>query len=84
MQDTATRMRHLSWIMQHQMGDQSLERDPAHEAEYGKSIRVTRTWNRDDENEWGEAVLWIQDQFKRLRLILEEHERGLNETHGSE
>ncbi len=66
------RMLRVSRIMLDEMVDQSLSADLAKESEKGRSIKIQRSWSQDNEDEWLEACHWIQDQYERLLLILEE------------
>ena len=68
--DRTIRMRQISQIMRDQMPDQMISDDLMAESEHGRTARVERPWTRDDEDEWGEACRWIQDQCERLRAIL--------------
>lgn len=72
--DRDARMRQISRIMRDQMPDQVISDDLMAESEHGRTARVERPWTRDDEDEWGEACLWIQDQCERLRTILAGYE----------
>ncbi len=64
------RMRRLSHLIHREMADQWLSDDLESQSSDGRSLRVQREWNRDDEGEWAEACQWLQDQYERLRLIL--------------
>ncbi len=64
------RMRQFSWDIQEQLPDQRLSEDVLDAAKAGRSIRVERSWTRDNRDDWAEVAQWIEDQFERLRSIL--------------
>lgn len=72
---SAARMRRFSRTMRNQMADQTLSGDIDSESERGRTVRVERSWTRDNEDEWGEACQWLRDQYERLRLILTDSDR---------
>ena len=66
------RMHQLSWVIHNQMGDQNPTGDVIQESKNQKTVRVVRSWTREDKDEWDDACWWIWAQYKRLRLILED------------
>ena len=70
--ERAARMRHYSRIIREQMGDQEIGDDLEKESEEGRTVRVQRSWTRDDEDGWPEAAQWIIEQHDRLRAIVEQ------------
>ena len=64
-------MRHYSRMIREQMGDQEIGDDLEKESEEGRTVRVQRSWTRDDEDGWPEAAQWIIEQHNRLRAIVE-------------
>ena len=68
------RMRGLSLMIQHQMGDQVLGDESEKSSEAGSTITVEREWVREDEEEWPEVAQWMKDQQVRLEAILTEFE----------
>lgn len=83
--DRAPRLQMFSYMILARMSDQDLggpdwsikEKDQqyigkfiANEADKGRSIKIRLAWDRDDENEWSEAALWVKEQFDRLREII--------------
>ena len=53
------------------MGDQVFDGDDDSRSRKGRSISVSRAWDRDDESGWLEAAWWIKDQSDRLQAIAE-------------
>ena len=70
--ERAARMRHYSRMIREQMGDQEIGDDLEKESEEGRTVRVQRSWTRDDEDGWPEAAQWIIEQHDRLRAIVEQ------------
>ena len=68
--ERAARMRHYSWTIPEQMGDQELGANLEKNSEDGTTVTVQRGWARDDQDEWPEAARWIIEQHERLRAIL--------------
>ena len=68
--ERAARMRHYSWTIREQMGDQELGANLEKNSEDGTTVTVQRGWARDDQDEWPEAARWIIEQHERLRAIL--------------
>ena len=66
----AARMRHYSWMIREQMGDQELEANAEKNSADGRTVSVQRRWTRDDEDEWPGAARWIKEQHDRLCAIL--------------
>ena len=69
--ERAARMLHYSRMIREQMGDQEIGDDLEKESEEGRTVRVQRSWTRDDEDGWPEAAQWIIEQHDRLRAIVE-------------
>ena len=64
------RMRHYSWMIREQMGDQELEANLEKNNANGRTVSVQRRWTRDDDDEWPGAARWIKEQHDTLRAIL--------------
>ena len=67
----AQRMLQYSRTIRQSMYDQELDRNEVSESEKGRSVSVRRAWDRDDQEAWPEAALWIKDQADRLQAIAE-------------
>ena len=67
----AQRMLQYSRTIRQSMYDQELDRNEVSESENGRSVSVRRAWDRDDQEAWPEAALWIKDQADRLQAIAE-------------
>ncbi len=67
----AQRMLQYSRTIRESMYDQELEGNEASESEDGRSLSVSRAWDRDDQDAWPEAAVWIKDQADRLLAIVE-------------
>ncbi len=65
----AQRMLHYSRTIRTFMSDQQLDGSQLSESKKGRSVSIRRPWDRDDQNAWPEAFLWIQDQTDRLQAI---------------
>ncbi|MCQ3805488.1 MAG: DUF262 domain-containing protein [bacterium] len=65
----AQRMVQYSRTIRESMADQELDGNEVSESENGRSVSVLRTWDRDDQEAWPEAALWIKDQADRLHAI---------------
>ena len=68
--ERAARMRRYSWTIREQMADQELGESLEKNSEDGMSVSVQRSWSRDDQDEWPDAVQWIKEQYERLRAVL--------------
>ncbi len=66
------RMLHYSQAIRASMYDQNLDGNEVSESENGKSISVRRAWDRDDQEAWPDAAVWIKDQADRLQAIAED------------
>ena len=69
--DRARRMLQYSRTIRRSMYDQQLDGNEVSESENGRSVSVRRAWDRDDQEAWPEAALWIKDQADRLQAIVE-------------
>ena len=69
-------MRRYSLKLRQEMSDQQLGGDLDKNAGNGRSITVERSWEREDEDAWPSVALWIKEQFRRLRTILEDSASG--------
>jgi len=67
----AERMLQYSRNIRNVMSDQKFAGNEVTLSKKGKSITVWRTWDRDDEDGWVEAAIWIKDQAGRLQDIAE-------------
>ena len=67
----AYRMLQYSRTIRQSMYDQELAGNKVSESENGRSVSVRREWDRDDQEAWPEAALWIKDQADRLQAIAE-------------
>ena len=67
----ARRMLQYSRTIRESMYDQELDGNEVSGSEKGKSVSVRRAWDRDDQEAWPEAALWIKDQADRLQAIAE-------------
>ena len=67
----AQRMLQYSRTIRESMYDQELAGSEVSESENGRSVSVRREWDRDDQEAWPEAALWIKDQADRLQAIAE-------------
>ena len=67
----AQRMLQYSRTIRASMYDQELDGNEVSESENGRSVSVRRAWDRDDQDAWREAALWIKDQADRLQAIAE-------------
>ena len=65
------RMLQYSRTIHESMYDQELGGSEVSESENGRSVSVRRAWDRDDQDAWPEAALWIKDQHDRLQTIAE-------------
>ena len=72
--DRTLRMLHYSRNIRKLMSDQELDGNEMAEGESGRSVSVCRAWDRDDQEVWPEAALWIKDQADRLQAIAEAFE----------
>ena len=64
-------MRRYSWFLLENMADQQNIGDLDREASAGRSVAIVRTWNREDEQDWPEAAVWITEQCERLHSIIQ-------------
>ncbi len=67
---SSERMKRYSWLIQRQMGDQTLGDDIEKNSDKGWTITVQKKWMRDDEDSWPEVADWIKQQQERLRMIV--------------
>ena len=67
----AERMLQYSRNIRNVMSDQKFAGNEVALSKKGKSIAVWRSWERDDEDSWVEAAIWIKDQAGRLQDIAE-------------
>ncbi|WP_420634469.1 hypothetical protein [Candidatus Palauibacter sp.] len=67
----AARMLQYSRKIRDFMGDQELEGDEEARSKEGRTISVSRPWERGDKDGWPEAAWWIKDQVERLQAILD-------------
>ena len=65
----AQRMLQYSRTIRESMYDQELDGNEASESEDGRSVSVSRAWDRADQDTWPEAAVWIKDQADRLQAI---------------
>ena len=72
----AQRMLQYSRTIRNSMSDQQLVGNEASESENGRSVSVRRAWDRDDQDAWPEAALWIKDQTDRLLAIAQANPLG--------
>lgn len=63
-------MRHYSYILQTHMSDQKHGVNLEKHADEGMTITIQKSWDRDDEEEWPDAAIWIKEQQERLAAIL--------------
>ena len=66
-----SRMQSYSLMIQDVMGDQILGDDIQKRSEAGRSITVEKHWTYENEEDWLEASVWIQEQVARLKVILD-------------
>ena len=67
----AQRMLQYSRTIRQSMYDQQLDGNDVSESKKGKSVSVRQAWDRDDQETWPEAAVWIKDQADRLQAIAE-------------
>ena len=67
---SSERMKRYSWLIQRQMGDQTLGDDIEKSSDKGWTITVQKKWMRDDEDSWPEVADWIKQQQERLQKIV--------------
>ena len=65
------RMLQYSRAIRETMYDQDLDGSEVSESEKGRSVSIRRAWDRDDQEAWPEAAVWIKDQADRLQAIAE-------------
>lgn len=67
----AQRMLQYSRTIRASMYDQELDGNEGSECRNERSVSVRRAWDRDDQEAWPEAALWIKDQADRMQAIAE-------------
>ena len=68
--ERTNRMRRYSRLIGSRMADQEIVGSPAKKAARGKSVRIRRQWDLDDEDDWLDAAEWLQEQRQRMEFIL--------------
>ena len=69
-EEDTSRMRHYSRKLKSDMADQQIVGNPLEESHEGRSVSVQRRWTLEDEDEWPDAADWLQEQTRRLQIIL--------------